>query len=27
VKVRRAALGSYMLSMDGRAGFRARRVE
>ena len=27
VKVRRAALGSYMLSINGRAGFRARRVE
>lgn len=27
VKVRRAALGSYMLSMNGRPGFRARRVE
>lgn len=27
VKVRRAAMGSYMLSLDGRPGFRARRVE
>jgi hypothetical protein len=27
VRIRRASLGSFMMSIDNRAGFRARRVE